>query len=76
MTEIPTLLDAVKYRKLDNGYTIKYHVAKIITPGQREANERDGFGGELFVENIEQLKAATTMLIEKYMEQSVQEGKK
>ena len=74
--EIPIFLDSVKYRKLENGYTVRYHVSKSLTPEQREAKETDGFGGEMFVENVEQLKSATTMLIDKYTGKTVPEGQK
>ena len=76
MTKIPTILDMLKYRKLDNGYTVRYHVVKILTPEQRENRENDGFGGELYVEDTTQLHAATTMLVEKYMDKTVPEGTK
>ena len=64
----------LKYRKLDNGFTVRYHVTKIITSAQREAKETDGFGGELFVEDLTQLHAATAMLVEKYMNKTVKES--
>jgi hypothetical protein len=67
MTETPTILDMLKYRKLDNGYTVRYHVTKVLTPEQREAKEPDGFGGEMYVESLPHVKKATDMLLTKYM---------
>jgi hypothetical protein len=59
------MIDSMKFRKLENGYTVKYHVpitAEMATKGP------SGFGGELFVTDKENLKVAVAALIEKWLE--------
>ena len=49
----------VRFRKLENGYTVKYHVER--------PDGTSGFGGEIFCENIMQVRACVDMLITKHM---------
>ena len=56
------MLDNLKFRKLDNGYTVKYHVAN---PADTVPS---GFGGEIFVTDIDQLEKCVSVLIAKHLE--------
>lgn len=59
-------LDNLKFRALENGFTIKYHVTRMIAPDELPNAQASGFGGELYVKDVEQLKACVLMLIDKH----------
>lgn len=61
------LMEGVKIRRLENGFTVKYHVSKEL-PTKPAAVDPipSGFGGEIFVTDLEQLKSLLVMLVEKY----------
>lgn len=55
------ILDNLKFRKLDNGYTVKYHCAESGDPESRR------FGGEKYCRSVAELQDAVEQLIEQYM---------
>jgi len=54
-------LDNLKFRKLENGWTVKYHLADSDEPEARR------FGGEIFVRDIEDLRECVLNLITEHM---------
>ena len=56
------ILDNLKFRQLENGYTVKYHCAESGDP------ESKRFGGEIYVTDVENLKQCVLMLIDKHMQ--------
>ncbi len=75
------ILDNLKFRALENGFTIKYHVTRTH-PGpvskeraeniQRQSGALEaespppGFGGEIYVRDIAELKEWVLRLIDKH----------
>ena len=55
------ILDNLKFRKLENGWTVKYHLAETQEP------EAKRFGGEIFVKDLADLRDCVNQLIEKHM---------
>ena len=58
------MLDKIQFRKLENGYTVKYHVAVIE---EMAGKGPSGFSGEIFVTNEAELHQCVAMLITKYL---------
>ena len=54
------MLEGLKFRKLDNGYTVKYYAAIEDNQGK--------FAGELYVTDAANLKVAVLSLIDSYLE--------
>jgi len=59
------ILDGLKFRKLENGWTVKYHVGDDLVGSPEQPKK--GFGGEIFVQNVTELQQCVKMLINKYM---------
>ena len=62
-------LDQLRFKKLENGYTVKYHVVTMEPPlSNPDPRKPNGFSGEIYVCDINQLKACVMMLIEKNLD--------
>lgn len=58
------MLDNLKFRKLENGYTVKYH---LVFPSLDDKPVIK-FGGEIYVKDRAQLREAVVELIDKHLE--------
>lgn len=58
-------LDKIQFRKLANGYTVKYHVA---VAAEMAGTGPSGFGNEIYCTDRDNLAACIASLIEKYLD--------
>jgi hypothetical protein len=56
------ILDNLKFRKLENGWTVKYHVSESNDPASGK------FGGEVYCIDLSQVQKCVAALIAKHME--------
>lgn len=60
------MLDNLKFRQLENGWTVKYHLCESQLPDAKR------FGGEVYVKDIVELQSAVAGLIAKHMKEAGQ----